>query len=305
MSKEFAQIEWDASLENDLRHLIRLAIREDLDRGYDWTTVALVPHDAQAKAIVIARRAGTIAGLPAVPFLCQEMETALRFTPLATDGQRVQAGMRVGELSGAARDLLTAERLLLNLLGRLSGVATLTRSYVDAIAHRGARIYDTRKTTPGWRRLEKYAVRCGGGINHRVGLFAAVMIKDNHVAWATDAGVSLEGAVDRVREFLRATLAGDAAEQMIIEVEVDTVQQFRRVLTTRPDIVLLDNMDLSSLRQCVAERDAVAPGVELEVAGGVSLETVREIAETGVERISVGALTHSAPSLDLGLDWCD
>jgi nicotinate-nucleotide pyrophosphorylase (carboxylating) len=191
--------------------------------------------------------------------------------------------------------------LLLNLVGRLSGVATLTRRFVDAVQGTPARIYDTRKTTPGWRRLEKYAVKCGGGCTHRTGLFDAVLIKDNHLAWMQ---LRPGDAVRRAREFLRATLRDPAqAETMLLEVEVDTLEQLEDALPAGPDIVLLDNMSLEQLRAAVARRNAVDPGIELEASGGVNLRTVRGIAETGVERISVGALTHSAVSLDVALDW--
>jgi nicotinate-nucleotide pyrophosphorylase (carboxylating) len=190
-------------------------------------------------------------------------------------------------------------------LGRLSGVATLTRRYVDVVAGAGAHIYDTRKTTPGWRRLEKYAVRCGGGRNHRGGLNEAVLIKDNHLALGSispDAQQQFTpaAAVERARRFV-AHHAGEAA--MLIEVEVDTLEQLDAVLPARPDIVLLDNMDLAQLRQAVARRNAFDRTIELEASGGVDLRTVRQIAECGVERISVGALTHAATSLDFGLDW--
>jgi nicotinate-nucleotide pyrophosphorylase (carboxylating) len=203
-------------------------------------------------------------------------------------------------LDGAVRDLLTAERLLLNLVGRLSGIATLASLYVAAVRGTRARVYDTRKTTPGWRRLEKYAVRCGGGCNHRTGLFDAVLIKDNHLALS---GLSPDAAVRQVRQFLRETLPEAEAEQMVIEVEVDTLEQFAAALSAAPDIVLLDNMPVEQLREAVACRDAVAPTVELEASGGIHLDTIAEVAATGVERISVGALTHSAVALDVGLDW--
>jgi len=200
--------------------------------------------------------------------------------------------------------LLAAERILLNLLGRLSGVATLTRQYVDLAAHTKARIYDTRKTTPGWRRLEKYAVRCGGGWNHRGGLNKAVLIKDNHLALGAQASdhatrFTPAEAVVRARRF--ADERGDL--DMLIEVEVDTLDQFDAVLPARPDIVLLDNMGAAQLREAVGRRNAFDPAIELEASGGVNLATVQAIAESGVERISVGALTHSAVALDFGLDW--
>ena len=195
--------------------------------------------------------------------------------------------MTVATVAGAMRDLLTTERLVLNLLGRLSGVATLTRRYVEAIAGTRADIYDTRKTTPGWRRLEKYAVRCGGGRNHRTGLFDAVLIKDNHLALA---GIGPAEAVRRAREFLPARATEyPPARQLLVEVEVDTLTQLDEVLPQRPDLVLLDNMPPDQLRTAVQRRNAAAPEVELEASGGVNLQTVRAIAETGVERISVGA----------------
>jgi nicotinate-nucleotide pyrophosphorylase (carboxylating) len=232
-----------------------------------------------------------------------EMNIKAQWNPTTEDGQVVEVGTRLAEISGSVRDLLTAERPLLNVLCRLSGVATLTRRYVEAVQGTGTYIYDTRKTTPGWRRLEKYAVRCGGGRNHRTGLFDAVLIKDNHLAWA---GVLPGEAVRRAREFLREMLGNDhQADSMIVEVEVDTLEQLSDALSTRPDLVLLDNMSLDQLREAVARRNAAAPEVELEASGGVTLETVRAIAETGVERISVGALTHSAIGLDIALDWCE
>ena len=204
--------------------------------------------------------------------------------------------------------MLQVERPMLNLLGRLSGIATLTREFVEAAAGTKARIYDTRKTTPGWRRLEKYAVGCGGGWNHRTGLFDAVLIKDNHLALGagsadSEAGYTPAEAVVRARRFIEEQAPAPARQEMIIEVEVDTLDQLDEVLLAEPDIVLLDNMGAAELREAVRRRDARNPRVELEASGGVSLETVRAIASTGVERISVGALTHSALCLDIGLDW--
>ncbi len=209
-------------------------------------------------------------------------------------------------MTGAVRSLLAAERIVLNFLGRLSGIATLTRQYVEAIAGTRARIYDTRKTTPGWRRLEKYAVRCGGGHNHRAGLFDAILIKDNHVGFLSGGGSSAAmpaQAVHAARRFLAKTFANDPRAKMIVEVEVDRLDQLEAVLQSKPEIVLLDNMSAADLRVAVAMRDAAAPGVELEASGGVTLQTVRAIAATGIDRISVGSLTHSAPALDVSLDW--
>jgi len=301
MDKEFAQVEWDERLTDDCRQIIRLAVREDLDRWYDWTTLALDPGDVHGRAAVMARQSGTIAGMKAVAIALDEMEIVAVWKPAVQDGHSVGAGDCVARIEASIRDLLTSERILLNLIGRLSGIATLTRQYVEAVQGTDARIYDTRKTTPGWRRLEKHAVQCGGGRNHRTGLFDAVLIKDNHLALAR---CSPGEAVRQARRFLHEMMPEDPrAEQMIVEVEVDRLEQLDDVLPQGPDIVLLDNMSVGQLREAVARRDAAAPSVELEASGGVNLQTVRAIAQTGVDRISVGALTHSAVNFDVGLDW--
>ncbi len=305
MTKEFQQVAWDDRLQQDWLALLRLAVREDLDEAGDWTTRALVPEEATGQAAVVVRQAGVIAGLPGVETVLGEIDPRIRFIPELEDGKPVQPGDQVGRLEGPVQGMLTAERLVLNLLGRLSGIATLTRQYVEAVASTKARIYDTRKTTPGWRRLEKYAVRCGGGRNHRTGLFEAVLIKDNHLAFgAGDSGQYTPAeAVARARQFVQEHAPGQEAAGMIVEVEVDTLEQLDEVLPACPDIVLLDNMSPDQLRKAVARRDATAASVELEASGGVNLETVARIAAAGVDRISVGALTHSAVSLDVGLDW--
>jgi len=313
MVKEFIQLSWDEQIADDCRHLIRLAVREDLDRQYDWTTLAMVPEMTQGTVAVVARERGVVAGLPACRLVLEEMQIEAKWTPLVEDGEQVKAETKLAEIVAPVRELLTAERLILNFLGHLSGVATLARRYVNAVEGTPARIYDTRKTTPGWRRLEKYAVHCGGGFNHRTGLYDAILIKDNHLALAArESGNSQQTpaeAVAAARHFLSELYADDPqraeqmAEQMIIEIEVDTLQQLEVVLPADPDIVLLDNMTPSQLSEAVIRRNAVNRKVELEASGGVTLETVRSIAESGVERISVGALTHSAGSLDVALDW--
>jgi nicotinate-nucleotide pyrophosphorylase (carboxylating) len=306
VNREFDQISWDERLADQWRAVLRLALEEDLGTAGDLTGLALVPGEAEGRAALVARQPGVVAGLPIVPLTLEAVDTRLRWHAETADGRAVAAGQRLGTLEGPARGLLSAERLILNALGRLCGVAALTRRYVDAVAGTGARIFDTRKTTPAWRRLEKYAVRCGGGWNHRVTLSAAVLIKDNHLAFGAE--VSGKGrfapadAVRRAVQFVAARAAG-GAERAIVEVEVDTLEQLGEVLPAGPDLVLLDNMTPEQLRQAVALRSATCPQVELEASGGVNLATVRAIAETGVERISVGALTHAAPALDLGLDW--
>ncbi len=312
MNRDFTQLDWPSQVEEDLRRIVRLAVLEDLDRGHDWTTVSLVPENATAAAHIAARKPGVIAGLKAVPVIFDEMEFEAEFHPQVEDGDAVAAGAVLARISGQARDLLTSERIVLNVVGHLSGIATLTRRYVEAVAGTTARVYDTRKTTPGWRRLEKYAVHCGGGHNHRTGLFDAILIKDNHLAFGHEEtggqAFAPAEAVRRARRFLLEQASGEAVRgaadsNMIVEIEVDSLEQLAEVLPERPDIVLLDNMAPEILRQAVEMRDSGNFTSELEASGGVNLDTILAIAETGVERISSGALTHSAIALDIGLDW--
>jgi len=304
--KDFHQIAWDAAVEDDCRQLVRLAVREDLDRGCDWTTVSLVDPEVTGKADVVARQEGVVAGLPAAKTVLEEMAPGVGWVPAVEDGTRIGCGEKLAEIRGPARDLLTCERILLNFLGRLSGIATLTAQFVERVAGTKVRIYDTRKTTPGWRRLEKYAVGCGGGQNHRTGLFDAVLIKDNHLAIGGSDRAALltpAEAVKKARAFLAAMPPSDRLADLLIEVEVDTLDQLMEVLPSAPDIVLLDNMTPDQLRAAAERRNAVAPRVQLEASGNVHLDTVKDIAATGIDRISSGALTHSARWLDVGLDW--
>lgn len=301
MDRDFRQIVWDDALVDDCRALIRLAVSEDLERQHDWTTVALAPPNSRAAATFGAREDGVAAGIQAARLVLDEMNLEAKWEPLAEDGQPFCQGQPLAKFTGSARDLLTGERLMLNLLGRLCGIATLTRRYVQAVQHTSARVYDTRKTTPGWRRLEKHAVQCGGGHNHRTGLFDAVLIKDNHLQLRRnlDPNFNLADAVRTSRAFLAAQNAGD----LIVEIEVDTLEQFHQAAKGGPDIILLDNMTNEMLREAVAYRDDQRLELELEASGGVNLDTIPAIAATGVDRISVGALTHSATSLDIGLDF--
>jgi nicotinate-nucleotide pyrophosphorylase (carboxylating) len=267
--------------------IVRAALAEDLGRAGDITSAACVDADARLAAQFATRKTGVVAGLACARFAVLALDAAARFEPIGADGDWVQAGAPLARVDANARALLSAERVALNLLGRLCGVATLTRAYVDAVAGTGATITDTRKTTPGLRALEKYAVRCGGGVNHRFGLDDAILIKDNHVAAA--GGVA--------RAIRRARSA--AGHLVKIECEVDGLEQFAEALAERPDVIMLDNFSLDDLRTAVG----LAKGkLLLEASGGVALESVRAIAETGVDVISVGALTHSAPVLDIGLD---
>ncbi len=305
MPHEFTQIQWDAALAEECRELVRRAMAEDLRERGDLTTLALVPKERQGRAAIVNREPIVVAGMHAVQIVLTEYDGEANLVAQAADGDYIPTRTAIAEMQGAVRTLLSAERVLLNILGRLSGIATLTRQYVDAASDTNARIYDTRKTTPGWRRLEKYAVGCGGGMNHRTGLYDAVLIKDNHLAFGAADDVSRYSprqAVEKVRQFYQ-----NAAffNELIVEVEVDTLEQFEAVLPAGPDIVLLDNMPPELLARAVALRDQHSPDVQLEASGGVTIDNVRAIALSGVDRISVGALTHSARCVDVGLDWLD
>src|SRR5579872_1149159 len=273
------------------RRLIDLAIAEDLGPTGDRTSLATLPVTALGTTAFVARSPGILAGLPAAAMVAHAIDTALSFTVIVGDGSRVAPRTMLATISGSLRSILAAERTALNFLQRLSGVASLTGKFVEAIAGTRAKILDTRKTTPGWRLLEKYAVRMGGGTNHRLGLYDGILIKDNHLA---GLGGDIRKAIETARAF-------PGNQGLPIEVEVDNLQQLEIALAMQADIVLLDNMNNVQLRSAVALRNAVAPGVLLEASGGVNLATVGEIAATGVDRISVGALTHSAPALDIAL----
>lgn len=290
-------IAFDAGAQASADMLIQLALMEDLgDRG-DVTTLSMVGGDEQGTVQIVARSPGVVAGVPIIPRVFSMLDETVKVTVLLDDGSRVERGAVVAEVSGSVRSLLIGERTVLNFLTQLSGVATLTRKFADAVAGTSAQVYDTRKTLPGWRKLEKYAVRCGGGANHRIGLFDMVLIKDNHLA-SFHAAHPQATVADAIR-----SARSQAPPGTPLEVEVDTLEQLRDALAAGPDIVLLDNMSLDQLRQSVALRNEIAPNVQLEASGGVSLSTVADIASTGVERISAGALTHSAPALDLAFDW--
>jgi nicotinate-nucleotide pyrophosphorylase (carboxylating) len=305
--RDFPQIAWDELVAEDCRHIVRLAIREDLEREQDWTTVALAPADRVGAADIVARQPGIVAGIPALQTAMDEFDARLELHADAVDGQAIAAGGRVARIHGNVRDLLTSERILLNLLGRLMGVATRTQQFVALTAGTRCRVYDTRKTTPGWRRLEKYAVHCGGGHNHRVGLYDAILIKDNHRAQFGEPGAApgdvAVAAVRQARAFISSFTGERSLAGMIVEIEVDSLEQLSAVLPERPDIVLLDNMTIEQLASAVELRNQAAPGVDLEASGGVTIESLPQIAATGVDRVSVGGLTHSAPALDVAMDY--
>ena len=267
-----------------VERIVLAALAEDIGAG-DVTTDATVPADAVGVADLLVKEAGVVCGVRVAETTFRALDPDIRFEALASDGDVVDPPAVVARISGSERAILTGERVALNFLGRLSGIATLTRRYVDAIEGTDASVLDTRKTTPGLRELEKYAVACGGGRNHRFGLDDAVLVKDNHLR----AAGSVSAAVELVR----------AATALPIEVECDTLDQVAEALAVGVDAILLDNMSLDQLREAV---DLTGGRARLEASGGVTLDTIRAIAETGVDEISVGALTHSARSLDVSLE---
>jgi nicotinate-nucleotide pyrophosphorylase (carboxylating) len=270
-----------------VQSIVRAALAEDLGRAGDITSRATVPADARLNADFVARSPGVIAGSACARVALAALDPEANFETILPDGATATAGAVVAKVEANARAALGAERVALNLLCRLSGIATLTAAYVAETAGTKARIIDTRKTTPGLRALEKYAVRCGGGANHRFGLDDAILIKDNHVAAAGGVGEAVRRARASVGHMVK------------IEVEIDRLDQLEDALAERPDIVMLDNFSVSDLGKAVHR---TAGRALLEASGGVSLQTARAIANTGVDLISVGALTHSAPVLDIGLD---
>ena len=275
--------------ESVVRDIVARALAEDIGPG-DITTAATVAPDAECRAEIVAKAEGVIAGLGVARLVFGMLDPQIEFHEVVVDGGRVSEGMTVARVSGNTRALLAAERTALNFLQRMSGIASLTAEYVEAAEGTDARIIDTRKTAPGLRLLDKYAVRMGGGRNHRVGLFDGVLIKDNHLRAAGGVGE----AVRRARK---------AAHHLVkVEVEVQTLEEVEEGVAAGADVILLDNMDLDNVSRAV---DLVAGRCEIEVSGGVTLETVRALAECGVDYISAGALTHSAPALDLSLEIAD
>jgi nicotinate-nucleotide pyrophosphorylase (carboxylating) len=267
---------------------VRRALDEDLGRAGDITTAATIPAGAKARARLVARKPGTIAGLACAARAFELLDDNISFRARKRDGDKVEAGALLAEIDGHAAPILSGERVALNFLGHLSGIATLTAAYVTKIGNAKARVCCTRKTTPGLRALEKYAVRCGGGLNHRYGLDDAVLIKDNHIAVAGGVRQALEKARAGVGHLVK------------VEIEVDSLVQLKEVLASgKADVVLLDNMDTATLAAAVKLADGK---LKTEASGGVTLETVAAIAATGVDLISSGALTHSAPALDVALD---
>ncbi|MFC7443300.1 carboxylating nicotinate-nucleotide diphosphorylase [Laceyella putida] len=272
-----------------LKQFIREVLNEDIGAG-DLTTDALVPAGHRSSCVFLVKQPGVVAGLPVAEQVFKELDPACVWTPLVDEGSSVAKGTVIARIEGSTRAILTGERVALNLMQRMSGIATVTRSLVNKLEGLPCRVLDTRKTTPGLRQLEKYAVRVGGGTNHRFGLSHGVMIKDNHIAMAG----SLEEAVKRVRERV--------GHMVQIEVEADTLSQVKQILALDVDAILLDNMDLETLRKAV---ELIDGRVWTEASGGITPETIRQIAETGVDAVSLGWLTHSVSSLDISLDFED
>lgn len=276
---------------DEMRRAVQMALAEDIGSG-DVTTLATVPEDSSSTAVMRSREVLVVAGLPVAEAAFRELCPAIQIEQVSRDGQRTKAGEDLLRITGPARAILSAERVALNFAQRLSGIATLTAQFVDAIKGTHAQILDTRKTTPGIRRLEKYAVRCGGGSNHRFGLFDMVLIKDNHLAALRNAEPNAVAAA--------VSAARAKYPQLEVEVEADTLDQVDQAVAARADFILLDNMNLVQLRLAVQKCKGRS---KTEASGGVNLSTVRAIAETGVDFISVGALTHSARAVDIGLDF--
>jgi nicotinate-nucleotide pyrophosphorylase (carboxylating) len=275
----------------EIRRAVRAALAEDLGSG-DVTTLATVPASAKSVALMRAREPLVVAGIQFAEIAFNERSSKIQIKKIASDGQRLNAGDTLLKISGLAHALLSAERVALNFVQRLSGVATATAQFADAVKGTRAKILDTRKTTPGWRRFEKYAVVCGGGQNHRLGLFDMVLIKDNHlVALKNEKPNAIAAAVLRARETF---------PKLKVEVEADTLEQVGQAADAGADIILLDNMTTAQLRQAVK---LVRDRAKTEASGGVNLKTVRKIAETGVDFISVGAITHSVRAVDIGFDF--
>jgi nicotinate-nucleotide pyrophosphorylase (carboxylating) len=279
--------------EADVQLLIDLALREDIGSG-DVTSLATIPAESNLSAVFSAREALVVCGLDLLSIIYARLDSNVRLTTTLKDGHRCAKGEVIARVEGPARAVLTGERVALNFLQRLSGVATLTRTHVDAIAGTTAQVLDTRKTTPGWRSLEKYAVVCGGGRNHRHGLFDMVLIKDNHLAALLhEKPNAIAAAVNRARAFY---------PKLKVEVEVDTLEQVKQAAEAGADIILLDNMPPAQLREALR---IVNGRAKTEASGGVNLSTIRAIAETGVDYISVGFITHSARAVDIGLDYLE
>lgn len=305
--------EFSAATAADALKLIEMALIEDtgaagLGLGVDCTTDAVVPKQAEATAAFVTRDSGVVCGVEVAKLVLQKFAPKIKLQIELEDGSQVEPGQTIAVMSGSAHDILTVERTCLNFMCRLSGISTLTKQFVAETGDFPAQVLDTRKTTPGWRRLEKYAVACGGGTNHRMGLYDAIMLKDNHLAFyrslVSDSENTIPESIDLARKWIDENAAKlPSGKETILQLEVDTLDQLAVALETDVDIILLDNMTCDQLREAVDMRNDRAEKVLLEASGGVNLKTINDIASTGVDRISIGALTHSAVNFDIGLDW--
>ena len=290
-------IEFNFECQSAARRLVKLAVEEDLRDIGDLTSLSTIPADLTATVNIVSRQSGVACGLAVLPIVFAELSVAVTVENQIHDGDAVSERTVIASLTGPVQALLTGERTVLNFMTLLSGIASRTALFVAEVQHTKAVILDTRKTFPGYRLLQKYAVRCGGGTNHRMGLYDGILIKDNHIAARGDS--TCAAAVADARCYAIAHQVNPK-----IEIEVDSLQQLQDALRESPEIVLLDNMSPAMLKQAVAIRDASASCMTLlEASGGVTLQTVRAIAESGVDRISIGSLTHSSPAMDIGFDW--
>ena len=303
----------DEATRDDIVSLTRMALSEDLgssdlEIARDCTTLAVVPDDVKAKASFVARESGVVCGVQLTQIAIGKFASELGLEIHLQDGARVEPKQPIATFSGEARKILMMERTCLNFMCRLSGIATMAATFADLVSGTNANILDTRKTLPGWRRIEKYAVACGGGRNHRMGLYDAIMIKDNHLAMygshIDNHKLSVSQAVELARKWVDENQRSlPNGKDTIVQIEVDSLDQLKLALPAGPDIVLLDNMNCDQLSEAVKIRNEANKSVLLEASGGVNLDTVADIAKTGVERISIGAITHSAKNFDIGLDW--
>lgn len=271
--------------------IVKLALREDVG-ARDITTTSIIPKNAVVKAELEAKAHGVLCGIEVAELVFRHVDENLRFLPVAKDGDKIEPGQELAYIEGSAASVLMAERTALNFMGRLSGIATLTRQFVDRVQGTQAKILDTRKTTPNLRVLEKYAVKCGGGTNHRAGLYDQVLIKDNHLKILRNDRI-----VDIVANAKRAVL-----KNQLVGIEAKNYKEVIEALKSRADYILLDNMNVETIKHCLELRRQSGRKIPYEISGGVNLETVRSFAELGIERISIGALTHSAPNIDISLD---
>ncbi len=290
-------IEFNLECQSAARLLVKISLAEDLRDGGDLTSLSTIPADLKATVNIVSRQSGIVCGLTVLPLVFAELSAPVSIACHLNDGDAVMQSTLIASLTGRVQNLLTGERTVLNFMTLLSGIASSTALFVAEVQHTKALILDTRKTFPGYRLLQKYAVRCGGGTNHRMGLYDGILIKDNHLAARGDS--TCAAAVADARQYANAHHTNPR-----IEIEVDSLEQLHDALHEAPEIVLLDNMSPELLKQAVAIRDtSTSSATLLEASGGVSISTVRAIAESGVDRISIGSLTHSSPALDIGFDW--